>query len=112
MPMVGMSNSEVIIAARSLGNSSKTIENAPASSTALASWITRFWSSPLPCTLYPPNACNDCGVKPTCPMTGMSALTIASMMCRDLIPPSNLTACARPSCMSRAAFLNASGRLV
>ena len=42
----------------------------------------------------------------------MSASTIAAIVSCDLIPPSNFTACALPSCISRAALRNASLRLV
>ena len=43
---------------------SRTTENAPAASSALASCSSRSPSSPRPWTRNPPKACTDCGVRP------------------------------------------------
>ena len=46
----------------------------------------------VPCTLKPPMACTDCGVRPRWPITGISASTIASTIGSRLRPPSSFTA--------------------
>src|ERR1043165_6740069 len=64
IPIVGIVNSAVMSEASSPGMSSRTIENAPASSILFANSISRAPEGPLPCTLCPPNLCSDCGVNP------------------------------------------------
>src|SRR5262249_50666085 len=74
MPMVGMPTAAVTFRASSTGTHSTTSANAPASSIARASSSSRASSR---CTLNPPKRRTDCGVSPTCPITGMSAPTPA-----------------------------------
>src|SRR3989454_6450912 len=73
IPIVGMVSDLVICDASGAGTSSSTIANAPASSSALASSLSRsaVFSS-RPCTRCPPSACTDCGVRPRWPITGRS----------------------------------------
>ena len=104
-----MDNFSLIIAANLSGTHSNTTAKAPAFSIAKASSISFLAaSSPLPWTLNPPNALTDCGVNPICPITGIDAFTIASILSQTSIPPSNLTACARPSLISLPALTTAS----
>ena len=49
--------------------------------------ISRAAAASRPWTLKPPNFRYDCGVRPTCPMTGMSAARIASTAGEDRAGP-------------------------
>ena len=49
-----------------------------------------------------------CGVKPKCPITGIPAVKIRSMLSLTSLPPSNLIAWAPLSFIIRIAELNAS----
>ena len=51
-------------------------------------------ASVLPCTLKPPNACTDCGVRPTCPHTGIDRSTRKRTVSASHSPPSIFTICA------------------
>ena len=107
--MVGIDIFSLIILANFAGTHSKTIANAPAFSMAMADSINSFAaSSSFPCTLNPPKALTDCGVRPICPITGIDAFTIASILSHTSKPPSNFTACALPSFISLPAFTTAS----
>ena len=110
MPIVGMRRRSVIAAASWAGMSSRTIEKAPASWTARASASRpRACVRSLPWTLtLPPIPCCACGVQPMWPMTGMPALTSASMIRAERTPPSTLTAWAPASWRKRPAFSSAS----
>jgi len=110
MPIVGICSRSVITAASCSGTSSSTIEKAPASWMATASWRTpRAASRDLPWTLtLPPMPCCDCGVQPMWPWTGTPDFTSASTIRAVRTPPSTLTACAPPSCMNLPAFSVAS----
>ena len=106
MPMVGMRRRSVIAAASCSGTSSRTIENAPASWTASASASSGAPArgpcpGPGPCR---PCRAAACGVQPMWPMTGMPALTSASMIRALRTPPSTLTAWAPASRRKRPAF--------
>ena len=98
------------MSAASLGGThSSTTENAPASCTVKASSTSRFAaSSPLPCTLKPPNTLTLCGVMPICACTGIPASVIARICSATAAPPSSLTACPRASFISRPALRTAS----
>ena len=81
--------------ASSAGTSSSTTAKAPASWTARASAMSlRADSFERPCTRKPPSWLTACGVRPMWPMTGMPAVTMASMVRAERTPPSTLTACA------------------
>ena len=108
MPIVGTGSSRVISAARPAGTHSSTIAKQPASASAFASSrISRAEPGSRPWTLKPPNLRYDCGVNPTCPITGMSAARIASTAGRIRLPPSTLTAAQPPSARKRPAFSTA-----
>ena len=98
------------MSAASLGGThSSTTENAPASCTVKASSSSRFAaSSPLPCTLKPPNTLTLCGVMPICACTGMPESVMARICSATAAPPSSLTACPRASFISRPALRTAS----
>ena len=91
-------------AASSAGTHSTTMAKAPAASTARASSRMRSASR---CTLKPPSRRTDCGVRPMCPITGMSADATAATAAALRTPPSNLTAWAPPSLTSRPALATA-----
>ncbi len=107
IPTVGTSRSCVMRFATSPGTISSTTANAPASATARASAMTSSAASPRPCTRYPPSVCSRCGVKPTCPITGMPALVSASTCAATCRPPSSFTAWQPPSFMNRTAVRRA-----
>ena len=65
----------------------------------------------LPCTLKPPIAAEDCGVRPTWPKTTMPAFEIASILSATATPPSSLMASTPPSLMKRTALFTASSQL-
>ena len=88
----------------SSGTPSSTIAKQPACWSALASSTSASAASCLrPCTLNPPMALTDCGVRPMWPITGISASTRASIIGRRLRPPSSFTAWA-PARISWAAL--------
>jgi len=89
----------VIWVANSAGTISITTANAPASATAIASWMVCSAASPRPCTRKPPRVLTLCGVKPMCAITGMPAALKAAICGATRSPPSSLTAC-------RAGFLH------
>ena len=62
--MVGIDIFSLIILANFAGTHSKTIANAPAFSIAIADYNSFAASSSFPCTLNPPKALTDCGVRP------------------------------------------------
>ena len=64
MPTVGMVSLPVIWVASSAGTISITTAKAPASWTAIASWMVCSAASPRPCTRKPPRPLTLCGVKP------------------------------------------------
>ena len=108
MPIVGIGSSRVISAASASGTHSSTIAKQPASASACAS--SRIWradSVSRPWTLKPPSLRYDWGVRPTCPITGMSAARIASTAGRILRPPSTLIAAHPASARKRPAFSTA-----
>src|SRR5262249_43983952 len=108
MPIVGMSIDSVTIAATSVGTPSRTTAKHPACARALASATRRAAASDdVACTLKPPMAWIDCGVRPRWPITGISASTIASITGTRLRPPSSLTHCA-PARIRVAALRTAS----
>ena len=88
---------------------SSTTANAPASCTARASSSTRCApSSERPCTRWPPIRWIACGVSPTWPITGISAVTMRSIVAAIATPPSSFTAWAPPSFTQRTALRSAS----
>src|SRR3954453_741696 len=77
MPIVGIDSSSVTRAATGAGTASRTSAKHPAASSARASaYSRRAFSAVRPCALKPPSIVADCGVRPTCPMTGPPASTI------------------------------------
>ena len=61
----GTATASVTMRATASGTHSSTIANTPASASAMASsTMARAPSSVLPCTLKPPKAFTDCGVRP------------------------------------------------
>ena len=110
MPMVGIRRRDVIAAASCSGTSSRTIEKAPASWTARASERSaRACVAGLALDLdLATHAVLRLRVQPMWPMTGMPALTSASMIRAVRTPPSTLTAWAPASCRKRPAFSIAS----
>ena len=98
IPIVGIRRRSVIAVASCSGTSSRTIEKAPASWTASASWRSaRACSRLLPRTRTLPAAFAACGVQPMWPIVGMPALTSASIVRAERTPPSTLTAWAPAS---------------
>ena len=93
MPMVGTEMASVTARATPSGTASRTTAKQPASASATAS-STRAAAAAacLPWTLKPPRAWMDWGVRPTWPITGTSASTMALIMSTRLRPPSSLTA--------------------
>ena len=103
MPIVGIRSRSVIAAASCSGTSSSTTANAPASWTASASASSdAACVAVLPWTRTLPIALIACGVRPMWPMTGMPALTRASIVRALRTPPSTLTAWA-PASLQEAA---------
>ena len=89
----GRSPDSVITRATASGTHSSTIAKQPASASAHASSASALAaSSSLPCTLKPPSAWIDCGVRPMWPITGISASRIACTASSRLRPPSSFTA--------------------
>ena len=108
--MVGTGTASVTVVATASGTHSSTIEKQPASARATASSRSaRAASNSLACTLKPPSMWTDCGVSPRCPMTGISASSMAATMSSRLRPPSSLTADA-PARSSLAALRTVSSR--
>ena len=98
-----------IISANFAGTHSKTIANAPASSTAFASSMSFFAPSSLfPWTLKPPKTFTDWGVSPICAITGIEAAVIALICGQTEAPPSSFTAWHLPSFISLPALYIAS----
>ena len=79
-----------------------------ASSSRASATRRRAASAVRPCVLKPPSCVADCGVKPTWPMTGMPARTIARAREAEGPAPSSLTASARASLTKRMALRRAS----
>ena len=79
MPIVGTSSASVAAAPTTSGTPSSTKPKHPAASSAFAASSKAVAASTdLPCTRNPPMASTDCGVRPKCPITGISARMIAS----------------------------------
>mmetsp|Transcript_37588 Transcript_37588/g.85339 ORF Transcript_37588/g.85339 Transcript_37588/m.85339 type:complete len:203 (-) Transcript_37588:220-828(-) len=109
MPMVGMESSFVTSWATGAGTISSTMPKQPAScSSRAAARSSSACSAVRPCTLYPPRAAKDCGVKPMCPMTATPAATSALTCGTIWRPPSSLTASTRPSFTRRTPLRAAS----
>ena len=88
MPIVGTPIRSVIQPASRCGMDSSTIANAPALSRASAPSTTALAPfESLPCARYPPSSFTDCGVSPTCPITGIPAVVIASTRPATSVPP-------------------------
>ncbi|MCY1186310.1 hypothetical protein D9M73_271720 [compost metagenome] len=107
MPMVGTVSDCVISPASAAGTASISTTCAPAACSASASRLS--WAAPalvLPCTLKPPSACTDCGVRPICAQTGMLRSTRNLTIGASQSPPSSLTICA-PAFISVTALANA-----
>src|SRR3989304_3268139 len=64
----------------------------------------RAAASVFPCTLKPPRAWTDCGVRPMCAITGMSFSARRAISSRRFSPPSILTASAPASLLKRQAL--------
>ncbi len=113
MPMVGMPTLSVTARATSSGTDSRTTEKAPAFSRfAASSTIRRASSASLPLTRNCPRPWIDWGVRPTWPMTGISASTMASTRrSRFFEAPSILTAAAPASLRKREALRTVSSAL-
>ena len=109
IPIVGIRSRSVMASASCPGTSSSTIAKAPASWTARASASSeRACSLFLPWTRTRPIALIAWGVSPMWPMTGIPALTIASIVRALRTPPSIFTAWAPPSRRNRPALATAS----
>ena len=107
MPTVGIVNLPVICVANSAGTISITTAKAPASWTAIASWMVCSAASPRPCTRNPPRPLTLCGVNPMWAMTGMPAAVSAAIWSATRSPPSSLTAWAPVSLRNRVAVASA-----
>src|ERR671931_439134 len=78
MPMTGTCIRGMSSDATALGMASNTIAKQPAPWRASASRAMRSAACAVrPCARYPPRAVEVCGVRPTWPITGMPASTIA-----------------------------------
>ncbi len=87
------------------GTASKTIAKQPAACSASASSaICAAWPAVLPWALKPPSAVAVCGVRPTWPITGIPARTIARARSTEEPPRSSLTASQPASLTNRCAF--------
>ena len=87
------------------GTASKTIAKQPAACSASASSaICAAWSAVLPWALKPPSAVAVCGVRPTWPITGIPARTIARARSTEAPPRSSLTASQPASLTKRCAL--------
>ena len=108
MPIVGTASACVAARATAGGTASSTIAKQPAASSASASSTSCCArSAVLPCALKPPRTVAVCGVRPTWPITGIPAPTIARARETEVPPRSSLTASAPPSFTSRTAFRTA-----
>ena len=91
------------------GIASKTIAKQPAACSARASAaIFDAWPAVLPCARKPPSAVAVCGVRPTWPITGIPAFTIARARSTEDPPRSSLTASQPASLTNRWALAMAS----
>ena len=105
MPITGISISPISSSVTALGIASKTIAKQPASCSARASAAIRAAARALrPWAFQPPSAVEVWGVRPTWPITGMPAPTIArARLAGASPPPSSLTTSQPPSLTIRIA---------
>ena len=108
MPIVGTVSARVIARRPAAGTASSTIAKQPAASSASASSTSCCArSARAALRLEAAEHVAVCGVRPTWPITGMPASTIARARETDVPPPSSLTASAPPSLTRRTALLTA-----